>query len=81
MFASKDARRVSHRGVHPRVMLGEQYIEPCIPKGDRAAHTQPRIREQRAKVRTFEIVASSIINLRTGQSTPADAPDPAEVAA
>src|SRR5580704_15841240 len=47
MFTSKDARRVSHRGVHPRVMQGEEYIEPCIPKGDRAAHAQPRIREQR----------------------------------
>src|SRR5580698_9504242 len=38
MFTSKDA---------PRVMQGEEYIEPCIPKGDRAAHAQPRIREQR----------------------------------
>jgi|SRR5580700_11696412 hypothetical protein len=32
-----DAPRVSHRAAHRRVMQGEEYIEPCIPKGDRAA--------------------------------------------
>ena len=34
-----------------------------------------------AKVRTYDIVASSIINLRAGQRDTAQAPDPAEAAA
>jgi single-strand DNA-binding protein len=33
-----------------------------------------------AKIRTFEIVASSIINLRAGQRYQAQTPDPAESA-
>jgi single-strand DNA-binding protein len=34
-----------------------------------------------AKVRTYDIVASSIINLRAGQRNQAETPDPAEAAA
>ena len=34
-----------------------------------------------AKVRTYDIVASSIINLRAGQRNQAETPDPAEPAA
>jgi hypothetical protein len=36
---------------------------------------------QGAKIRTYDIVASSIINLRAGQRSTAQAPDPAEAAA